>query len=391
MRPRDRCPHRVVPAACSMPPRSTTARRASTRSDAPSRGWRLGVRAGSPGPGRWAATPHDPRAAHHGVLAAPRRKHHMGRHLFNPVTTRRRLTKRAGAAALGGVAALATAGAFVASAAVPTFPDNIVVFPDRDFVTVEGYQDHLGETATAQGHAAAARSSAARRPIVAEGDAAFEINHPGGACWGAGTGPEGHARHPARRHRVDLVRRRRSRATRPCRTPTSTGVNYLDRPDHVHRRRPRRRRRQPRRRWSSASSTPSSPTRRSPAATSAPCPAGSRRRAEGRLLVRTSSSAATTFTATYVFDDPEVARIAATGGGERIMSWQEEDADANRQGLTIAEFGELGGPGMGGCPAGPSEQSAPRARHGRASCARPTSGPSASSGRPPRRRRARRR
>jgi hypothetical protein len=35
------------------------------------------------------------------------------------------------------------------------------------------------------------------------------------------------------------------------------------------------------------------------------------------------------------------------------MAWEVEDADANRQGLTIAEFGELGGPGMGGCPNGP--------------------------------------
>ena len=42
------------------------------------------------------------------------------------------------------------------------------------------------------------------------------------------------------------------------------------------------------------------------------------------------------------------------------MTWQEEDADANRQGLTIAEMEELGGPGMGGCPAGPTEQSAPQ-------------------------------
>ena len=65
------------------------------------------------------------------------------------------------------------------------------------------------------------------------------------------------------------------------------------------------------------------------------------------------------FTATYVFDDPEVARIAATGGGERIMAWQEEDVDGNRQGLTISEFGELGGPGMGGCPAGPSDTGLP--------------------------------
>ena len=41
------------------------------------------------------------------------------------------------------------------------------------------------------------------------------------------------------------------------------------------------------------------------------------------------------------------------------MSWQEEDGDGNRQGLTISEYGELGGPGMGGCPAAPAT-SAPR-------------------------------
>ena len=42
------------------------------------------------------------------------------------------------------------------------------------------------------------------------------------------------------------------------------------------------------------------------------------------------------------------------------MSWQEEDADGNRQGLTIAEYGEAGGPGMGGCPAGPGDAGAPQ-------------------------------
>ena len=41
-------------------------------------------------------------------------------------------------------------GAIVASAAVPTFPDNLVVFPDRDFISVEGFQDHKGETATVE-------------------------------------------------------------------------------------------------------------------------------------------------------------------------------------------------------------------------------------------------
>ncbi|KRF08958.1 hypothetical protein ASH00_04585 [Arthrobacter sp. Soil782] len=67
--------------------------------------------------------------------------------------------------------------------------------------------------------------------------------------------------------------------------------------------------------------------------------------------------------ATYQFDDPATAQIAAAAElGERAMAWQQEDADGNRQGLTIAEFGELGGPGMGGCPAGPGDQTGlPRA------------------------------
>ncbi len=50
----------------------------------------------------------------------------------------------------------------IAAAAVPTFPDNVVVFPDRDFVTIEGYQDHVGQTATVES-GGAPRSSARRR------------------------------------------------------------------------------------------------------------------------------------------------------------------------------------------------------------------------------------
>jgi len=64
--------------------------------------------------------------------------------------------------------------------------------------------------------------------------------------------------------------------------------------------------------------------------------------------------AGTTFTATYVFDDPAVAQVAGNSFlGERLMSWQVVDLAGNRQGLTIAERGEVGGPGFGGCPNGP--------------------------------------
>ena len=44
-------------------------------------------------------------------------------------------------------------GSAVVNAAVPTFDvGNLVLFPNRDFITVEGYQSHIGETATITGH-----------------------------------------------------------------------------------------------------------------------------------------------------------------------------------------------------------------------------------------------
>ena len=103
---------------------------------------------------------------------------------------RRRLPNKRTAAAVavaGAAAFAATLGGFSASAAVPQFPNNLVVFPDRDFVTIEGYQDHIGELATVEvTRGNTVIGSAQSR--VAEGDVAFEINHPGGVCWGAGTG-----------------------------------------------------------------------------------------------------------------------------------------------------------------------------------------------------------
>ncbi len=100
---------------------------------------------------------------------------------------RRRVTKQAGVIAALGVASLGAAGAIVASAAVPEFPNNLVVFPNRDFVVVEGYQDHVGETALVEVTRAGKVIGSAQAEVAA-GDVAFEINHPGGACWGAGTG-----------------------------------------------------------------------------------------------------------------------------------------------------------------------------------------------------------
>ena len=92
----------------------------------------------------------------------------------------------------------------------PAFPNNVVVFPDRDFVTIEGYQNHIGEERTRRGHARRP-GHRLRQGRVEEGDVAFEINHPGGYCWGAGTGLERHAGHPPRRQGQHLLQRHRRR------------------------------------------------------------------------------------------------------------------------------------------------------------------------------------
>ena len=82
-----------------------------------------------------------------------------------------------------------TAGppAGTAFAAVPTAPDNLLVFPNRDFITIEGYQSHAGEVATVE-LTRAGKVVGSAQGTVSGGDVAFEVNHPGGVCWGAGTG-----------------------------------------------------------------------------------------------------------------------------------------------------------------------------------------------------------
>jgi hypothetical protein len=71
------------------------------------------------------------------------------------------------------------------------------------------------------------------------------------------------------------------------------------------------------------------------------------------------TATATTFTATYNFNLASSADLAAAGE-MRAMAWMANDPAGNPLGLTISEFGLVGGPGMGGCPQGPSS-SAPNA------------------------------
>ena len=74
-----------------------------------------------------------------------------------------------------------------ASARVPVFPNNVVVFPDRDFVSIEGYAEHAGETATIEVTRPGVGVMGSAKAVVSGTDVAFEVNHPGGVCWGNGT------------------------------------------------------------------------------------------------------------------------------------------------------------------------------------------------------------
>ncbi len=241
-----------------------------------------------------------------------------------------------------------------ASAAVPAAPNNIVVFPDRDFITIEGYQDHVGETATVEVSRPGVGVIGSAKSSVAAGDVAFEVNHPGGVCWGAGTGlavtPD---ILPGDTVSLKLANGASGGDTRaqamyvtsaPTLAPdgvTVTVNGHID--DDVNQA-------QTEQRIVDPAFKNTDVARRDVRAVPGPLTAD-----EGySSKLEFGVAGPETFTATYVFTDRQAAEIAVNAGsGVRAMSWELEDGEANRQGLTITEFGELGGPGMGGCPNGP--------------------------------------
>jgi hypothetical protein len=265
--------------------------------------------------------------------------------------------------AAGGVAT----ASLVADAAVPTFPNNIVVFPDRDFVSVEGYQNHVGETALLE-VTRGTQVIGSAKAVVEEGDVAFEVNHPGGACWGQDTalkvtpdirpgdkvsisfnGIDGGTTTVADAfvtEDMDLV------------TGSSGVKDTIVVTGHYG---PSINTAQMEQRIINPDLVDTAIGRRDIRALPGPLTPSDKGGYSSSLTFAGTPEAGGTFTATYVFQNEGDALIASQADlGERAMSWEVEDADANRQGLTIAEFGEAGGPGMGGCPAGPGDAGAPK-------------------------------
>ena len=272
-------------------------------------------------------------------------------------TSRRHVIRAA--TGIGAVTGLALTGLVylpAASAAVPVFPNNVVVFPDRDFVSVEGYAEHAGETATIEVSRPGTGVMGSAKAVVSGTDVAFEVNHPGGICWGAGTSldvtpdikagdivkvtfPDGsHDETTTSSATVtkDMVQ---NGTTITVEGSIGSDVN----PDFIEQR-------------IINPDLVALVGKRDIRALPGPIVPAARGGYSSGLTFPTP----TTFLATYQFDTLEAADAAAAADlGERAMNWQVQDADGNRQGLTIAEFGEAGGPGMGGCPQGPGNQGAP--------------------------------
>ncbi len=272
-----------------------------------------------------------------------------------PATTRERSRRALAQTALVGLAAASIAviaGPATQAATPPAAPNNIVVFPQRDFVTIEGYQGRVGQQATVTVTRGGVETSRAVGRVAA-GDVALEINHPGGVCW-QGVTPD---IKPG-----DVVRvtfpggaSDSTRTQRPAVTPQAdgTGFSKVGAFDLVVEGRrgtiPLARIEQ---RIVNPDMDPTDIGRRDIRAPSRP----------GPYTSTLTAPTATTFRATYHFvTDGDTTAAEATAmrdlaaeGQMRALSWQVTDAADNRQGLTISEFGELGGPGMGGCPQGPS-------------------------------------
>src|SRR3954451_25274312 len=251
------------------------------------------------------------------------------------------LTRPIAALLVAGLAIIGALGAIVASAAVPTFPDNLVVFPDRDFISVEGFADHAGETATVEIKRGATVMGSAQA-VVSGDDMAFEINHPGGVCWGAGAPaslkvtPDIQAGDVAVIKFSDGTSQERTvqdaQASDAVQDGTKVTISGHIGPD-VNKDFMEQRIVNP-------DLVPLIGKRDVRAAPGPLTPAPTGGYSSGLTL-----PTAHTFVATYEFTDLDAATEAAHSDlGERAMAWQEQDADANRQGLTIAEFGEAGGP-----------------------------------------------
>jgi len=223
-------------------------------------------------------------------------------------------------------------------------------------VSVQGYASDAGETATLTVNRPGVGVVGSATAVVSGGDVAFEVNHPGGVCWGNGTAlnvtPD---IVPGDKVTMSFGGVADSDTTVADAFATAKGVvtgNTLTVTGHI-----------------GATVDPAQTEQRivNPDLLATAVARRDILAVPGPLTPSVNGTYSsslellgTTWTATYVFNDPAVAQVANSSFlGERMMAWQVVDIAGNRQGLTIAERGEPGGPGVGGCPNGPLQSGPP--------------------------------
>jgi hypothetical protein len=244
----------------------------------------------------------------------------------------------------------------VAAAAVPAFPDNIVVFPNRDMVVLEGFDGLAARPVTIEVYEDGGNVLKGSTTGTPAAGAEFEVNHPGGVCWGEGAPANLKVTPNIDKNDRVVVKQDGAEVADTIVQDVTAGTAAGDGPNLTVQSTigPNVNRAQLEQRIVNPDLTGTAVARRDLRALPGPL-------VVDRNGAYQSGLDAASGLATYVFNDPAIAETARTGGGERIMAWQEEDVDGNRQGLTIAEAGEPGGPGMGGCPAGPGDIGNPTA------------------------------
>lgn len=230
-------------------------------------------------------------------------------------------------------------------------PNNIICFLERDFCAFENFIDNTGKTLLVEVNRNGAIVGSATG--VVSGDiVAFEVNHPGGLCWGDGTNlkvtPDIQA--------GDLVTIKSGALLLGDMTISNgyiTSYGLLGTTLTITG-------------FVASTVVASNIEVRivNPLLLGTTVAKRQVNAAFGPLTQNVGFSSGlevvgTTFTATFIFNSQVAADIAGSGEDMSLRMWQETAPNGARQGLTISEYGQVGGPWSSLCPAGPQNIESP--------------------------------
>ena len=286
------------------------------------------------------------------------------RNLFPP----HRWTPSSALAALAATLGIALSGAAVAQVvnSPPLLPQEITVFPERDFTSISGFAPNADLLVQLIRNRVAVGE--ARGKTDATGF--LEVNHPGGVCWKDVTPDIGPADVVRVTYRNDVPTAVKNSGAATATQNVRATHAYEDangnmvikgnaqqsdgRPIPLNRLEVRII--NPDFKGGEGSRIGKRDIRADGAGGRIDAAASERdvRQVPGTSgFLRYDSESVTTFTAIFTGLTPQE-RLLVVEGQTRAMAWQRTTTAGDRLGMTIYEVGQLGGPGMGGCPFGPT-------------------------------------